>query len=304
MEIIIGMDGGGTKTHCVAANLEGKILYEVTGEASSFLTLGTEKVSETIFNLIEECLKNLNLDFSDVKIVLLGTTGAGRKVDAERLKITFDNFVKKKNLKINFIVESDARIALEGAFSGKPGSILIAGTGSIIFGKDKHGIIHRAGGFGRFIGDQGSGYSIGRKGLAAVSKDMDGRGEKTLIRKFLEDKFGITNPETLIIEIHKNNFDIASAAPLVIDAAKKNDKAAINILNEESDELLLHVSAMNKILNEPEMNLCFIGSLISSDNLYSKILKEKIREQLQKVKIIQPENPPAIGAILMAKKLV
>lgn len=304
MKIIIGMDGGGTKTHCAAANLEGKILYEVTGEASSFLTLGTEKVSETIFNLVEDCVRNLKLNFSDVKIVLLGTTGAGRKVDAERLKVSFDNFIEKKNLKINFVVESDARIALEGAFSGKSGSILIAGTGSIMFGKDKENIIHRVGGFGRFIGDQGSGYSIGRKGLAAVSKDMDGRGEKTLIRKLLEKKFNISSPEILIIEIHKNNLDIASAAPLVIDAAGENDKTAIDILEEEVNELLLHISAMKKILNEPEMNLCLIGGLISGVNLYSKILKEKIKSQIPGVNIIQAENPPEIGAILMAKKLV
>lgn len=304
MKIIIGMDGGGTKTHCAAANLEGKILYEVTGEASSFLTLGTEKVSETIFNLVEDCVRNLKLNFSDVEIVLLGTTGAGRKVDAERLKVSFDNFIEKKNLKINFVVESDARIALEGAFSGKSGSILIAGTGSIMFGKDKENIIHRVGGFGRFIGDQGSGYSIGRKGLAAVSKDMDGRGEKTLIRKLLEKKFNISSPEILIIEIHKNNLDIASAAPLVIDAAGENDKTAIDILEEEVNELLLHISAMKKILNEPEMNLCLIGGLISGVNLYSKILKEKIKSQIPGVNIIQAENPPEIGAILMAKKLV
>ncbi len=78
-----------------------------------------------------------------------------------------------------FVVESDARVALEGAFSGNPGSILIAGTGSIMFGKDSKGNIHRVGGFGRILGDEGSGFHIARSGLTAVAKQFDGRGERT-----------------------------------------------------------------------------------------------------------------------------
>ena len=182
MKYLIGIDGGGTKTHCIITNLEGNCLYECFSSPSNFLILGTQKVSETILVLVDECKTKLKINYKDVECILIGTTGAGRRSDAERLENDFNNFVKSKNIEIkNFRVESDARIALEGAFSGKPGSILIAGTGSIMFGKDADGSIHRVGGFGRFIGDEGSGYSIGRKALTAIAKEFDGRGSKTIL---------------------------------------------------------------------------------------------------------------------------
>ena len=236
---------------------------------------------------------------------MIGTTGAGRRSDAERLEIAFYEFIKSKNIEIkNFHVESDARIALEGAFSGKPGSILIAGTGSIMFGKDAVGNIHRVGGFGRFIGDEGSGYSIGRKALIAIAKEFDGRGNKTIITNLLKEKFKIETSENLIIEIYKNNFDIASAAPLVLQAADMQDEIANRIIDEETEELLLHISTMSKKINESILNLSFIGGIISTNNIYFNTLLKKIKTKLPNVNITMPENPPEVGAILLAKEFV
>ncbi len=305
MKYLIGIDGGGTKTHCLTTDLNGNILYECFGSASNFLILGTEKVSQTILELIDECKNKLNISYDDISCVLLGTTGAGRRSDAERLQTNFNEFIKLKNISISsFRVESDARIALEGAFSGGPGSILIAGTGSIMFGKDAANNIHRVGGFGRFIGDEGSGYSLGRKALTAISKELDGRGNKTVLTNLLSDKFKIETPEKLIIEIYKNNFDIASAAPLVLQAAEMEDKIALKIIDEETDELLSHISTMAEKIDVPILNVAFIGGIISNDNLYSKTLKKKIAENLPAILIKQSENPPEVGAILMAKEFV
>ena len=305
MKYIIGIDGGGTKTDCAAADLELNILFETKGNPSNFLVAGTEKVSGSILELIYKCKEELKFDYNDIEIILLGTAGAGRKSDVDRLKDSFLNYSKNNGIYFkNFHVESDARIALEGAFSGKPGAILIAGTGSIILGKDADGNIHRVGGFGRQIGDEGSGYSLGRKGFNAVSRQFDGRGNSTLISDVLKEKFNIISSETLITEIYRNNFTIASIAPLVISAAEKNDQSALKIIDEETDELLLHISAMKQKLQLPELSIAFIGGLINNDNFYSRTLKEKITKNLKNVNIKSPENPPVIGAVLMAKELL
>ena len=305
MKYIIGIDGGGTKTDCAVADLEGNILFKTKGNPSNFLVEGTEKVSGSILNLIEECKNQFKLDYQNIEAVLIGTAGAGRQSDAERLKISFIEYSKRKGINLkNFIVESDARIALEGAFTGKPGAILIAGTGSIILGKDNKGNIHRVGGFGRKIGDEGSGYNLGRKGLNAASKQFDGRTTFTLISKYLKEKFNIDSAETIITEIYKNNFDIASIAPLVISAAENNDEAALKIISDEVDELLLHISAMKQKLSLSRLNLTFIGGLINNDNFYSKKLKEKIKEKFPEIQIQPPENSPVAGAIIMAKKII
>ena len=305
MDYIIGIDGGGTKTHCLISNLDGSTVHECYGGPSNFLVQGIEPVSENLFNLINSGLSSANISADEIKIVLLGTTGAGRRTDAERLEKGFTEYLTKHKIKLNlFRVESDARIALEGAFSGKPGSILIAGTGSIMFGKDALNNIHRVGGFGRYLGDEGSGYILGKKGLVAVSKEFDGRGQKTLISELLKEKFKIDSPEILITEIYKNNFDIASVAPLVIDAAEKNDELALKIIENETDELVLHISTMYTKVNEKILRTAFIGGIIIHKNIYSDTLRNKIADKLIKVIVTAAENSPAMGAVLMAKQLL
>lgn len=304
MKYLIGMDGGGTKTKCVITDFQLNPLYETTGGPSNFLMQGTDKVSETILGLIIKCVNNLQIQFSDIAAIVLGTTGGGRRSDAEDLEKAITHLAAHKNIPLNiFRVESDARIALEGAFSGKPGSILIAGTGSIMFGKDRKGNIHRVGGFGRFIGDEGSGFRLGQKGLSVVAKEIDGRGNSTLITLLLKEKFNIESPENLITEIYRNNFDIASVAPLVIESAEKGDKLAQQIIEAEADELILHIDSMKKKLNEKKMFISFIGSLITTDNYYSFRFREKIVQRFNDVVIKEPENPPEIGAVLMAMQL-
>src|SRR5690606_29897674 len=187
MKYLIGIDGGGTKTKCILTDSSRKILFECSGGPSNFLIIGTEVVCNTLAKLVSDCRNFLN-DDSDEFYVVLGTTGAGRRSDADTMENAFKDFCKINSIAIKeFKVESDARIALEAAFSGNPGSILIAGTGSIMFGKDARENIHRVGGFGRFIGDEGSGYSIGRKGLIAVSRAYDGRGGKTILQDLLAE---------------------------------------------------------------------------------------------------------------------
>ncbi len=304
MEYLIGMDGGGTKTHCIITNLEGEKLYDCYGAASNFLVKDTNDVCETLFILIQNCKNELGIGFSDIKAVVIGTTGAGRRTDAEYLEKSFIDYTDSKGIKFNILhVESDARVALEGAFSGRAGSILIAGTGSIMFGKDSEGNIHRVGGFGRFIGDEGSGFVIGKKGLTVVSKNFDGRSEHSLITKLLKDTFGIDNQETLINALYKNNFEIASVAPLVLEAANMGDNESMRIVEEETEELLLHIEAMVKKIKQPVLNLVLIGGIIATDNIFSHTFLEKIQNRLPHVKIREAEKSPAEGAVLLAKEL-
>ncbi len=265
---------------------------------------GLDKVSETLFNLLEDCIKNLNCEFDDLISVVLGTAGAGRKDDVERFENHFLSYAKSQKALIkNFKVVSDARIALEGAFSGRPGSILISGTGSIMFGKDSKGEIHRVGGFGRFIGDEGSGYSIGKKGLAAVSKFYDGRGILTMLSKLAANHFKINDSEKLINAVYKNNFDIAQVAEQVIYAAKKDDEVCKKIVDEETDELIFHITAMKEKLKQEIMEIAFIGSIITNDNYFSQMLNKKIKERFKDVIVKEAEHQPVMGAVFLAKEI-
>ena len=304
MKYLIGMDGGGTKTKCVLTDINLNPIYETTGGASNFLVIGTETVSETILNLVNECASSQNISINDIDSIVLGTTGGGRRNDAELLEKKIFEDAKQKSIPINkFRVDSDARIALEGAFSGKAGSILIAGTGSIMFGKDDKGEIHRVGGFGRYIGDEGSGYRIGRKGLNAVARFMDGRAKSTKIADLLDQEFSISTSELLITEVYRNNFNIASVAPLVFEAAESGDKIAQRILEDEADELLLHITAMKTKLNVEILKVSLIGSILTTPNYFSYLFNEKVVRRFNDVKIMEAEHSPEFGAALLAKQL-
>jgi N-acetylglucosamine kinase-like BadF-type ATPase len=298
---IIGIDGGGTKTECVLSDSKFNIIDTSFGEASNFLVFGIDKVNKRLYELINRCLKKNKLKFENLSAIIIGTAGAGRIKDAENLRSSFIKFLKSKKINFkNFYVFSDARIALEGAFSGKPGSILIAGTGSIMFGKDKVGKIHRVGGFGRLIGDEGSGYSLGRKGLNAVSKELDGRGKKTEITKLIRKKYKIQSADDLIISVYREKLDIASVVPLVLKAAGKKDAIASKIINEETGELIFHIKAMYEKLNQKILEVSFIGGIVENKNTFSDLLRKKINKELPKIIVTKPQKQPAFGALLLA----
>jgi N-acetylglucosamine kinase-like BadF-type ATPase len=304
MKYLIGIDGGGTKTDCAIADLSGKIIHQTTGKPSNFLVIGVEEAVENLFALIEENLFALEGDFADVKQIVIGVAGAGREEDAKLLEKSFKDYADQERIHFKGVkVLSDAHIALEGAFPNSAGCILIAGTGSILFGKDDKGVIHRVGGFGRLIGDEGSGYSIGRKALNAVSKASDGRGEETMISELLDAKMNHNTSKNIINKVYNEKLDVASVARIVIEAAEEGDPIAEDILDEEADELVLHIRSLIDKIHTNNINVSFSGSLIDNKNFYSDLLKNKIKSTLPNVKIIKPANPPVSGAILFAKRL-
>ncbi|MEJ2103306.1 MAG: BadF/BadG/BcrA/BcrD ATPase family protein [Ignavibacteriaceae bacterium] len=304
MKYLIGIDGGGTKTDCAIADLSGKIIRQSAGKPSNFLVIGVKEAVENLFALIEENLFALEGDFSNVKQIVIGVAGAGREEDAMILEKGFKDFADQEGIHFKGVkVLSDAHIALEGAFPNSAGCILIAGTGSILFGKDEEGNIHRVGGFGRLIGDEGSGYSIGRKALNAVSKATDGRGEETLISELLDAKMNSEASKNIINKVYKEKLDVASIAKIVIEAAEEGDPIAEDILDEEADELVLHIRSLTNKIQTDKLSVAFSGSLIDNKNYYSDLLKRKIKSTLPNVKVIQPAFSPLSGDILFAKRL-
>jgi len=301
MNYFIGIDGGGTKTKVTLVDENLNVISEGVGEPSNFLVFNIDEVANSILELVSNICTKENFELSKVNSILIGTAGAGRRDDAIRLENAVHNKAKEKNIAINnFYVESDARIALEGAFAGKPGSILIAGTGSIMFGKDADGNIYRVGGFGRILGDEGSGFHIGRAGLSAIAKSFDGRNATTLLTELVKQKFNISDSTQLINEVYKNNFDIPQVAPLVIKAATKGDEICKEILDSEINELVQHINAMKEKINEKVLSVSLIGGTITTDNFYANMFRAKV-EEIPNVKIVEAKYPPEIGATLMAK---
>jgi N-acetylglucosamine kinase-like BadF-type ATPase len=306
-EYIVGVDGGGTKTRAVIAKMDGVILAEHIGGPSNMQVLGIEKTVLTILQLIRECCESAACDFSQLAAVGCGLAGVGRAADQQRMEQGLREYAALQHITFNrIIIVSDARIAVEGAFKGGPGIILIAGTGSIAFGKNAQGEIHRVGGWGRYLDDEGSGYFIGKSALAAVGHYLDGFGPKTTLVEDVSSTFGLKDQAAIIDAVYKNNFDIASIAPLVMQGAEKEDKICRGIVDRAIVALSNYVRALSKRMNpssetsnvEP-LRLVFVGGLIAHDTILARSLKQYIEKNISLVTVVPAMGSPAQGAVLL-----
>ena len=307
-EYIVGVDGGGTKTRAVIAKLDGVILAEHVGGPSNMQISGVEKTVITIIQLINECCGTVKCEISQLAAVGCGLAGVGRVADQQRMEQGLQNYSDSEHITFKkIIIASDARIALEGAFKGGPGIILIAGTGSIAFGKNDKCEIHRVGGWGRYLDDEGSGYFIGKSAIAAVGHYLDGFGPKTTLVHDLSSTFGLKDQAAIIDAVYKNNFDIASVAPLVMQGAEKKDKICKEIVDRAIVALSKYVHVLSKRMNptttrkiiEP-LRLVFVGGLIAHDTILARSLKRYIEKNVTRVEVVPPMASPAQGAVLLA----
>jgi N-acetylglucosamine kinase-like BadF-type ATPase len=306
MKYLVGVEGGGTKTSVALADETGNILSKIVTGPSNFLIIGIEKACENIVDGIDSCLKDLDIDKSTLHTIMLGLAGAGRLFERNNIKYGFKDFSLRSGFDFaNIIVDSDARISLEAAFPNKAGMVLIAGTGSIMFGKDDEGNTFRVGGWGRILGDEGSGFFMGKEALKAVVQEIDGRGEKTMLSRLLDEKYKLNSLETIIKAIYTDNFDIASIAITVFEAAQKNDKIAISILDEAVENLCLHVKTMvEKIKFKDNLGISFTGSILTNEGYVRTNLINMLKDKFPFLVITESEKTPLEGAIIMAMNAI
>ena len=169
----------------------------------------------------------------------------------------------------------------------------------------KHDKVYRAGGWGKLISDEGSGYAIGREAFHAAAKLIDGYGEKTKLLKLIDEKFGFGTQDAIIKAVYEEKFDFASVVPVVIEAASKGDPVAKKILIHACSDLVEVVAAvlikMSKgKKNAPKFHLAFVGSLLMNDNFYSRKMRSAIKREMPLVSIRNAESSPVVGAALMA----
>jgi N-acetylglucosamine kinase-like BadF-type ATPase len=119
----------------------------------------------------------------------------------------------------------------------------------------------------------------------------------------LNAKMNSGSSTSIINKVYKEKLDVASVAKIVIAAAEEGDPIAVDILDEEADELVLHIKSLMNIIQSDNLNVAFSGSLIDNKNFYSDLLKQKIKSTLPKIKVVKPAFPPVNGAIHFAKRL-
>jgi N-acetylglucosamine kinase-like BadF-type ATPase len=292
----LGIDAGGTSYDVIAVNTFNKILFKCHKEALHINNVGPENFSNHISDTIKSILKQRKYKLTNCKGICIGVAGARFKKDRKIIRKFLQNLLGINNL----IIETDTEIARYGAFGGEDGILLICGTGSILFGKIKNEL-YRIGGWGKILGDEGSGYKIGLEALKILTKEFDSKIFTSRLAKNLLLKYSITN-KNILDKIYRQNFNIQSIAPLVIELAGKKDKDSLGIIKNASSELSKLIEIFFKLTKIKKVNLALSGSLVEKNKFFSDNLKKEIAGKFgDRINIISKKHSPEFGACLIAK---
>jgi N-acetylglucosamine kinase-like BadF-type ATPase len=299
---ILGIDGGGTKTTAILVAQDGTLGAQEKTGATSLTLLGVDRVVEVVFDLVKQCCAKVSCVPQQLHAVGIGLAGAGRAEDRDEVRRSLVSLGRKNHFPFSkVIVESDWRVALEGAFPTTPGIVLIAGTGSIACAKDENDALHRAGGWGRLLGDEGSAYELGREGLNAVLRAYEGRGGKTLLQQYAFEHFEVASIDELVSKIYRHTTDIASFASKILLAEKQRDHIAHTILFRGAGELVELVrTIIMKIKPKRRMPVALSGGLLEQDNTYSTMVKDRLKNTLPQILLQRPKFSADYGAAILA----
>ncbi|MBC7900194.1 MAG: hypothetical protein H7070_09095 [Saprospiraceae bacterium] len=300
-QLYLGVDGGGTKTQIIIINAAEEVKGEGNAGPSNPLRVGVETAVANIVKATNEACDNAGVSRGDIAAATLGLAGVRRADLKQRVRESFINRLRIGKVE----VVTDAEIALYGTTLGKPGLVVIAGTGSICLGKNASGELAISGGWGPLAGDEGGGVGIAQKALHTVAKASDGRGIQTLLSERAAEYFRASGPENLIVAIYSplvDNTRIAGFARLVVETAQEGDKIAVEILEDAGLELGVAACAVIKKLKlaRTKVPIGCVGSIFNAGELLTGSMLKVVRECAPKAYLTEPLMPPAQAAALMA----
>lgn len=300
MRYVIGIDGGGTGSVLKLFSIEGEEILSREGGPTNLSAQSKESVQEVLTDLIVGAIEEAGLRIEDCEALCIGTAGADRDYQRETLEAIIEGI----GIEGNIIIKNDAEIALVAGAGKLEGVIVIAGTGSIGYGRTAKGESFRAGGWGHIVGDEGSGYYLGMRALNAALKGYDGRAEETILLPKLLEALGIESIDELIKYIYSDITSkgrIARLAKVVDDAYAEGDAVAKQILEDSAYELFLIAEAIIRELDfEDNINLVVHGSVLKkSDYIFSSFC-ELIKKKHDNVDIIKLDRDAAYGAVEIA----
>lgn len=307
----IGIDGGGTKTACMIGDGSGNVLAQCYGPSSNIKSSSWEVVQQVLWLLIQQVLALSNSNETQLQGVFLGLAGADRPEDKAQILAFFEG---KLPASVRVSVHNDAITALSAGTWGEAGIVLISGTGSIAYGfLPESSVSIRVGGWGYLLGDEGSGFDIGRQALIAVMKEHDGRGARTLLTEYILEHLSLQDPDQIITYVYGQanmRTSIADISRIVVKAAKEGDQAALAITEEAVKELArLAITVQTRLgelhshahISDLPLLLLLSGGLFSEPWFQSRFESQAcIRTSGLRVRKL--DVPPVTGCYILALK--
>lgn len=297
--LVLGIDVGGTKAVCWLANEQGDVLADVRGPGATLQAGGEVAVEHALRQVVLPPLRDAP---QPVAAICIGMAGVDRPEDAEVVRAML---VRLSQLTAVLVV-NDALIALEAGVGSGPGIVVVAGTGSIAYGRDGKGRAARSGGWGYVLGDEGSGYWLGRHALQAVMRAADGRGVPTSLTAGVLAHFGLRQAPDLVHEIYARPLApaaIAGLSGLVLSAAQDGDGVAEHIVDTGAAELTAAALAVAKQLHVNACPILLSGGVFRTSPYLSGRVTSRLAESLPNAPVQLLNTEPVAGAVRLAAAL-
>jgi glucosamine kinase len=304
-EIVIGVDGGGSKTRVLVGTADGEVLATVEGSKSAVTPGEAQRSADVIAELVARALSEVALPGAVFpRVLYCGVAGTGRDEERRALHSALD----EKELAEEVVIDSDGLIAMYDAFEDRAGILLVVGTGSIAYGRSPAGEIVRCGGWGPTFGDEGSGGWIGKKALGIIAASSDGREPPTALLFPILAATQCEDVQDLIpwasgADARK----FASLVPVVFTTAAAGDPRANALLTLAAEELVLHIRALARQLFTDEraaVPVALSGGLMERGSPLRKRLEQRLKSAVPGAQVRAEEVLPARGALRAAARRI
>jgi glucosamine kinase len=309
----LGVDGGGSKTTCAVGD-ETSRLEIVTAGPSNITRVGKVRAREALHQAIRQACATAKIELRQVQRICIGAAGAGRAEVAAAVREMVAELIPGE-----IDVVGDMEIALEAAFGTGPGVIVVAGTGSIAYGRDAMGRTTRAGGWGFAISDEGSAHWIGRTTVSAVlravdkevgdEKDIQSVAEALLLFRELKVFWKLHSLDEFVRTVNSNP-DFAMLFPSVVTAADAGDSLAQSVLRQAGEELAkLAAIVIRRFFAEdaagpPAVGLAMVGGVFRHSSQVREEFCNEVRKMHAQITLNANVVEPVIGALQMARRAV
>ncbi len=295
--IVVGIDGGGTKTRAILADEQGDQIAESVGAGSAVKPQEVDRSAGVIAGVVRDVLEQGEQRDVKPRVVCVGVAGVGRESERQAL---WEALVAQQ-IADEVVVQTDLAIALDDAFGDGPGVLLIAGTGSSAYGRGPSGATGRCGGWGPYIGDEGGGAWIGKRALSVVAAASDGREPETALTGAILTAAEVSESTELIRwAANATSATFASLAPVVLSVADNGDLRANSLVSLAVEELALHVRALARQLFTDErasIPVAFTGGLLRKGSSLRKRLEHRLKTAVPGARVHSEDVDAARGAV-------
>jgi N-acetylglucosamine kinase-like BadF-type ATPase len=300
--LVLGVDGGGTKTHAVIAGADGTVRGFATSGPANWEVVGLRGAGESLREAVGRALKAAGASVGDVAASAFGLAGIDWDSDLPRMTAEVDGL----GLSAPVEVTNDSFIALRAGTASGIGVVVIAGTGAIAAGRSPGGRTFRTLGQGAEFGDTGSASDVSDAALLAVANAYTGRGPRTELTELLCTLYGCRSAAELLERASRGDERSRSAAPTVLRAADGGDEVAEGIVRWAGrvlgESALLAARTLD--MTSTEFEIVLAGGLFRGDStLLLDTLAATVHAEAPAARLVQLDTAPVAGAALRALDL-